>query len=228
MTCAKPRVEPPCPAAIPSTISPLRGSSRMPTSSWRATMGMIRSLAAVAAPVSRPGQDGTGPEHHAGYVPGCRRHAPCRRPSSPRIAIGHACHRRSFDEDMAFPRGSQRYAHDGDQRIAGLLCGRRGTGLIDPAAPIRFAGGDARDPQPGTLGAPDRAIAFPDTGGCALEGLSRRNHGVRDQQQGDHQLASTGRSQRSPMSTRASLDPSRRPIMLFLPRCPCRSMIDPN
>ncbi len=62
-----------------------------------------------------------------------------------------------------------------------------GAGVATRAAPVQFSGRYAGQPQPGAFGTPDRAIAIPDVGGSAVEGLACRDD--RDLQ-GEEQIAS--------------------------------------
>ena len=61
-----------------------------------------------------------------------------------------------------------------------------GAGVATRTAPIQFSGRDARKPEPRAFRAPDRAIAIPDMGGSAGEGLACRDD--RDLQ-GQEQIA---------------------------------------
>lgn len=65
-----------------------------------------------------------------------------------------------------------RTAHQLDERIACLNRRGVGAGLIGAAAAIHFPGSDASDANARPFRTPDRAIAIPDMGWCAGEGLT--------------------------------------------------------
>ena len=67
--------------------------------------------------------------------------------------------------------GAARPAQQAYQRITGFYRRGRGAGLIGAACAVHFARRDPRDAEMRSLGAPDGAIAVPDMGGRASEGL---------------------------------------------------------
>jgi len=131
------------------------------------------------APIASP-FDGTAcPHDGTGEVTEVGRAAPGGGTIPFAIAVGQARQRRAANRDMAGSKLPPGPAEQPDQALARFDAADRRTRLTCPAAAIDLPRRNARDTDPGTLGAPDRPVPVPHRNRGAGEGPAGRDHGCR-------------------------------------------------
>lgn len=130
-----------------------------------------RLAARRTLPIAIPAKNRPRADHGAGEIGARRQAAPGGCPAASGRPFGAAGQPRTSNDDMTCRDGAARPAQQAYQRITGFYRRGRGAGLVGAACAIHFARRDPRDAEMRSLGAPDGAIAVPDMGGRAGEGL---------------------------------------------------------
>ncbi len=138
----------------------------------------------MAPPVPIPSKSPTTPDHSAGQVAGLGRSAPCCRPRTSCAALRPAGHGRASDQNMSLAGNTGWSAEQLHQGIARLFSRSTRAGMVWPAGAVHFTRCDTRQANAWSFGAPDRAIAIPNTGWRAGEGFAcGRSGGGRSKEQ---------------------------------------------
>lgn len=141
-------------------------------------------LAAMTPPVPIPSQSPATPDHCAGQVARPGGHAPSCCPGATGTALGPAGHGGTFDQDVSLSGDTNRAPDQLDQSIACLFSRSTRAGMVRPAGAVHLARCDTRQANAWSFGAPDRAIAIPNTGWRAREGFAcGRSGGGRSKEQ---------------------------------------------
>lgn len=137
--------------------------------------GLLRSVAAVGAPITVPARRKAALHHSAVKVARPRRGAKGRSARSAGATTRPAGESGAPNENMAGAIPPPRLSDEGYQIIARGVGIGVGAGMAGTAAAVHLARGDARKADMRALGAPDGTVAVPHRDGGAGEGLACRN-----------------------------------------------------
>ena len=129
-------------------------------------------LAAMTPPIPIPSQSPATPDHSARQVTRPGGHAPSCRPRTASAALRPAGHGRASDQNMSLPGNTGWSAEQLHQGIARLFSRSTRAGMVWPAGAVHFTRCDTRQANARSFGAPDRAVAIPNTGWCTREGFA--------------------------------------------------------
>lgn len=142
--------------------------------------------APMIPPISIPVQDRPRSYHCAGQVANDRRDTQGSSSTSACSADRSADELWSPNQDMSLSARASLASHKSNESVTRLDRAGVGTRLIGIARAVYFTRSNARQAHVRTFGAPDWAIAIPDTDRRAFEGLARWDNGRGPEYQANH------------------------------------------